>query len=183
MSLGGKAGLVVPLLAAHLFVFYFGILADDTPPVGLAAFAASAIAKSDPIQTGVQGFVYDLRTAVLPFVFIFNLELLMMQGVGPKGEIIWINDVMKIAWVCFVSLVAMFAFASALQGYFADNCNWGERAVLMVVCIAAFRPSLITDFTSGPRPVVQLIAVAIFAALYWYQHTRRKGQTPQPAPA
>ena len=183
VSLGGKAGLVVPLLAAHLFVFYFGILADDTPPVGLAAFAASAIAKSDPIQTGVQGFVYDLRTAVLPFVFIYNLELLMMQGVGPKGEIIWITDFLKIGWVCLVSLVAMFAFASALQGYFADNCNWGERAVLMVVCIAAFRPSLITDFTSGPRPVVQLIAVGIFAALYWYQHSRRNGQTPQPAPA
>ena len=183
VSLGAKSGLVVPLLAAHLFVFYFGILADDTPPVGLAAFAASAIAKSDPIQTGVQGFVYDLRTAVLPFVFIYNLELLMMQGVGPKGEIIWINDVMKIAWVCFVSLVAIFAFASALQGYFADNCNWGERALLMVVSIAAFRPSLITGFTGGPRPVVQLLAVAVFAALYWYQHSRRKGQTAQPAPA
>ena len=106
-----------------------------------------------------------------------------MQGVGPKGEIIWINDVMKIAWVCFVSLVAIFAFASALQGYFADNCNWGERALLMVVSIAAFRPSLITGFTGGPRPVVQLLAVAVFAALYWYQHSRRKGQnrhSPRP---
>ncbi|MYA95058.1 MAG: TRAP transporter permease [Nitrospinae bacterium] len=183
VSLGGKAGLVVPLLAAHLFVFYFGILADDTPPVGLAAFAASAIAKSDPIQTGVQGFVYDLRTAVLPFVFIYNLELLMMQGVGPKGEIIWITDFLKIGWVCLVSLAAMFAFASALQGYFADICNWGERAILMVVCVSAFRPSLITDFTGGPRPVVQLIAVGIFAALYWYQRNRRLRRTPQPATA
>ena len=53
----------------------------------------------------------------------------------------------------------------------------------MVVCIAAFRPSLITGFTGGPRPVVQLLAVAVFAALYWYQHSRRKGQTAQPAPA
>ena len=86
VSLGAKSGLVVPLLAAHLFVFYFGILADDTPPVGLAAFAASAIAKSDPIKTGVQGFIYDLRTAILPFVFIYNLELLMMQGVGIQGR-------------------------------------------------------------------------------------------------
>lgn len=183
VSLGGKAGLVVPLLAAHLFVFYFGILADDTPPVGLAAFAASAIAKSDPIQTGVQGFVYDLRTAVLPFVFIYNLELLMMQGVGPKGEIIWIADAMKIVWVCVVSLAAMFAFASALQGYFADNCNWGERALLLLVCVSAFRPSLVTNFTGGPRPVVQLLAVVVFAALYLYQRSRRNGGTAQPAPA
>ncbi len=183
VSLGGKAGLVVPLLAAHLFVFYFGILADDTPPVGLAAFAASAIAKSDPIQTGVQGFVYDLRTAVLPFVFIYNLELLMMQGVGPKGEILWIDDVAKIAWVCGVSLAAMFAFASALQGYFADECNWGERVVLLVVCVAAFRPALITDFTGGSRPAVQLLAVVVFAALYLYQRTRRARRGPQPVPA
>ncbi len=183
VSLGGKAGLVVPLLAAHLFVFYFGILADDTPPVGLAAFAASAIAKSDPIQTGVQGFVYDLRTAVLPFVFIYNLELLMMQGVGPKGEIIWIADAMKIVWVCVVSLAAMFAFASALQGYFADNCNWGERALLLLVCVSAFRPSLVTSFTGGPRPVVQLLAVVVFAAFYLYQRSRRNGGTARPAPA
>ncbi len=183
VSLGGKAGLVVPLLAAHLFVFYFGILADDTPPVGLAAFAASAIAKSDPIQTGVQGFVYDLRTAVLPFVFIYNLELLMMQGVGPKGEILWINDILKIAWVCLVSLAAMFAFASALQGYFADHCNWGERALLMLVCVSAFRPSLITGITGGSRPVVQLLALVLFAGLYAYQRSRRNGPTAAPAPA
>ena len=184
VSLGGKAGLVVPLLAAHLFVFYFGILADDTPPVGLAAFAASAIAKSDPIQTGVQGFVYDLRTAVLPFVFIYNLELLMMQGVGPKGEIIWIADALKIVWVCGVSLVAMFAFASALQGYFADNCNWGERALLLVVCVSAFRPSLVTGLTGGARPMIQLAAVAVFAALYLYQRSRRgAGGAARPAPA
>jgi len=184
VSLGGKAGLVVPLLAAHLFVFYFGILADDTPPVGLAAFAASAIAKSDPIQTGVQGFVYDLRTAVLPFVFIYNLELLMMQGVGPKGEIIWIADALKIVWVCGVSLVAMFAFASALQGYFADNCNWGERALLLLVCVSAFRPSLVTGLTGGARPMIQLAAVAVFAALYLYQRSRRgAGGAARPAPA
>ena len=63
---------IVPLMAAHLFCFYFGILADDTPPVGLAAYAAAAIAKSPPIPTGIQGFMYDIRTAILPFMFIFN---------------------------------------------------------------------------------------------------------------
>ena len=126
VTLGAKADLVIPLLAAHLFVFYFGILADDTPPVGLAAFAASAIAKSDPIQTGIQGFIYDLRTAILPFVFIFNLELLMISGVGPKGEIIWITDLLKITWICVASLVAMFSFASALQGIFRRRVLLGR---------------------------------------------------------
>ena len=78
VTLGAQHGLIVPLIAVHLFVFYFGILADDTPPVGLAAFAAAAIARSDPIKTGIQGFTYDIRTAVLPFMFIFNTELLLI---------------------------------------------------------------------------------------------------------
>ena len=78
VELGTASGLVLPLIAVHLFVFYFGLLADDTPPVGLAAYAAAAIAKSDPIKTGIQGFIYDLRTAILPFMFIFNTQLLMI---------------------------------------------------------------------------------------------------------
>ena len=149
------------------------ILADDTPPVGLAAFAAAAIAKSDPVKTGIQGFIYDLRTAVLPFVFIFNLELLMISGVKANGEIIWIDDFLKIGWICLASLVAIFAFASALQGYFADECNWGERGVLMAVCIVSFRPSLVTEFTGGSRVLVQLAAMAVFAGLYFYQKKRK----------
>lgn len=78
VTLGAEHGLIIPLIAVHLFVFYFGILADDTPPVGLAAFAAAAIAKSDPIRTGIQGFAYDIRTAILPFMFVFNTQLLLM---------------------------------------------------------------------------------------------------------
>ena len=76
-------------LPVYLFCFFFGILADDTPPVGLAAYAASAIAKSDPIRTGVQGFTYDLRTAVLPFMFFFNHELLLI-GVKSPAHMVWI---------------------------------------------------------------------------------------------
>ena len=72
VDLGAQNGLIVPLIAVHLFVFYFGILADDTPPVGLAAFAAAGISGGDPIKTGIQGFTYDIRTAILPFMFIFN---------------------------------------------------------------------------------------------------------------
>jgi TRAP-type uncharacterized transport system fused permease subunit len=86
VSVGAQSGLIVPLIAVHLFVFYFGILADDTPPVGLAAFAAAAISGGDPIKTGVQGFTYDIRTALLPFLFIFNTELLLID-VGPAKAI------------------------------------------------------------------------------------------------
>jgi len=79
ISVGAQNGLLLPAVAAHLFVFYFGILADDTPPVGLAAFAAAAISGGDPIKTGIQGFTYDIRTAILPFLFVFNTELLLIN--------------------------------------------------------------------------------------------------------
>ena len=79
ITVGAKSGLIVPLIAVHMFVFYFGIIADDTPPVGLAAFAAAAISKGDPIKTGLIGFSYDIRTAVLPFLFIFNTDLLLIE--------------------------------------------------------------------------------------------------------
>ncbi len=84
VELGAQAGLAIPLIAVHLFVFYFGIMADITPPVGLAAFAAAAISKEDPIATGFQGSLYSLRTAILPFVFIFNPEILLID-IGRLG--------------------------------------------------------------------------------------------------
>ena len=90
VTLGAKSGLIIPIVAAHLFVFYFGILADDTPPVGLAAFAAAAISGGDPIKTGVQGFMYDIRTALLPFLFIFNTELLLIDVTFAKAILIFV---------------------------------------------------------------------------------------------
>ena len=173
VTLGGQAGLVIPVLAAHLFVFYFGILADDTPPVGLAAFAASAIAGSEPIKTGIQGFTYDLRTAVLPFVFIFNLELLLISGVGADGQIIWLTSMFSVVWVIVNGLVAMMAFAATMQGFFADRCGWPERALLAVICIAAFRPDLLVGDTDSLRMTVQFGTWVLFAGLYLVQRRRR----------
>jgi TRAP transporter 4TM/12TM fusion protein len=178
VQLGGDAGLIFPLVAAHLFVFYFGILADDTPPVGLAAYAGAAIAGSDPIKTGIQGFTYDMRTAILPFVFIFNTELLMISGVAENGDIIWLNNVFLLAWVFFVSLIAIFAFASFMQGFFADDCNWIERLVLLVLAILMFRPALVVDDTGIPRIAIQAVAVALYVAMYFYQKRRRKLRDP-----
>jgi len=182
VELGGNAGLVFPLIAAHLFVFYFGILADDTPPVGLAAYAAAAIAQSNPIKTGIQGFTYDLRTAILPFVFIFNTELLMIAGVADNGDIIWLESIPALAWVFVVALFAMFAFASFMQGFFVDDCNWLERLVLLAVAVLMFRPALVADHVGLPREVIQAVALAVYAALYFYQKRRRKQREPD-APA
>ena len=118
VSVGASNGLIVPLIAVHLFVFYFGILADDTPPVGLAAYAAAAISGGDPIKTGVQGFMYDIRTGVLPFMFIFNTELLLIGITGPIHLIVVVSS----------ALVAMLLFAAATQGYFITHSKKWETA-------------------------------------------------------
>ncbi|MFP7674457.1 TRAP transporter permease [Marivita sp. S0852] len=134
VSVGAQSGLIVPLIAVHLFVFYFGILADDTPPVGLAAYAAAAISRGDPIKTGVQGFAYDIRTALLPFMFIFNTDLLLID-VGP----------LKAVFVFFMSLIAMLTFAAVTQGYFIAKIRKWEGAVMLLVVFMLFRPDFFLD--------------------------------------
>ena len=130
VSLGAQNGLIVPLIAVHLFVFYFGILADDTPPVGLAAFAAAGISGGDPIRTGIQGFTYDIRTAILPFIFIFNTELLMIGVRNPLHLII----------VIITAVIAMLVFAAATQGYWLTRSKIWETAALLLVAFTLFRP-------------------------------------------
>jgi hypothetical protein len=152
VGVGAQAGLVVPLIAVHMFVFYFGILADDTPPVGLAAYAAAAISRGDPIKTGIQGFAYDIRTALLPFMFIFNTDLLLIDvGFG------------KAIMVFFISLIAMLIFAAATQGYFIAKSKRWESAALLFIAFMLFRPDFFLDqvsekyrSVSGPE-AVQLV--------------------------
>ncbi|CUH75948.1 TRAP transporter permease [Tropicibacter naphthalenivorans] len=137
VSVGAQAGLIVPLIAVHMFVFYFGILADDTPPVGLAAYAAAAISRGDPIKTGIQGFAYDIRTALLPFLFIFNTDLLLID-VG----------LFKAVFIFFVALLAMLLFAAATQGYFIAKSRKWESAALLLIAFMLFRPGFFLDQVS-----------------------------------
>jgi TRAP transporter 4TM/12TM fusion protein len=130
VELGAQAGLAIPLIAVHLFVFYFGIMADITPPVGLAAFAAAAISREDPIKTGFQGAFYALRTAILPFVFIFNPEILM----------IGVDDWAHVAWVVIVCMAAILLFSAATMNFFVTKSRLWESALLLVACFALFRP-------------------------------------------
>lgn len=135
ITVGAQAGLIVPLIAVHMFVFYFGILADDTPPVGLAAYAAAAISQGDPIKTGIQGFGYDIRTALLPFLFIFNTDLLLIDVGLVKG-----------IFVFFISLLAMLLFAAATQGYFIAKSRIHETVLLLFACFMLFRPGYFLDY-------------------------------------
>lgn len=133
--LAAGTGLEVPLVAIHLFVFYFGILADDTPPVGLAAYAAAAISRADPVRTGIQGFTYDLRTAILPFMFFFNPVLLLID-VGS-----WYNGL----WVIFTACIGMLAFVTAIQGYMVSHLRWYERVLVMACALLMIKPGLTSD--------------------------------------
>jgi len=140
MSLGAANNVAIPLIAAHMFVFYFGILADDTPPVGLAAYAAAAISKGDPIRTGIQGFIYDMRTAVLPFIFIFNTQLLM----------IGIDSVISFISVVTSSVIAILLFAAATQGYWLVKNRLWETVLMLVVAFMFFRPGYFWDRVDPP---------------------------------
>lgn len=135
VSLAAQNDLAVPLIAVHMFVFYFGLMADVTPPVGLAAYAAAAISGADPVKTGYQAFAYEIRTALLPFVFIFNTGLLLIDIAGP----------LQLGWVIVTAVAAMAAFVAATQGWFlVRNRRW-ETAALLLICFALFRPGWIMD--------------------------------------
>ncbi len=135
VELGAQSGLIVPLIAVHLFVFYFGILADDTPPVGLAAYAAAAISGGDPIKTGIQGFTYDIRTGILPFMFLFNTELLM----------IGIANTFHLVIVIATAVTAMLLFAAATQGWFLTKSKIWETAALLLIAFTLVRPGFWMD--------------------------------------
>ena len=135
VEVGSASGYVFPLIAIHLYVFYYGLMADVTPPVGLASYAAAAISKADPIKTGVQAFWYSLRTGILPIVFIFNTELLLI-GI----ESFWHGLV-----VVITSLSAILIFTAATQGWFINRLKWYEIVAFLLISMSLFRPGYILD--------------------------------------
>ncbi|OYD55198.1 C4-dicarboxylate ABC transporter [Thauera propionica] len=140
VELGAQSGLLVPLIAVHLFVFYFGLMADVTPPVGLASYAAAGIAKSDPIKTGFTAFGYSARTAILPFMFIFNTELLLI-GITSTWHLI-----LTIATATIASMM----FAAATQGFFVTRNRVHESILLLLVTFTLFRPGFWMDMLYPP---------------------------------
>ncbi len=139
-NLAAANGLAVPLVGVHLFCLYFGVMADATPPVALAAFAASGISGGDPFKTGLQGFFYEMRTAILPFVFVYNPEILLI-GIRSAGHLIW---------VIFTATLACLCFASVTQRYLLTRTRWWETALLIAAMIVLFRPGLLQDLIYEP---------------------------------
>ena len=180
ISLAGDNGFLIPTIAAHLFVFYFGILADDTPPVGIAAYAAAGIAKADPIKTGLQGFAYDIRTAILPFAFFFNNKLLLIAGVDaadPDNPALWqwITNPLEIGLIFIMATTGMFAFSNATQGYMLVKTNILERLAFLAVVPMMLVPNIMQEWLSLPHEyVAYAIGLAIYAALYVFQKAKSR---------
>ncbi|MCB1863335.1 MAG: TRAP transporter permease, partial [Gammaproteobacteria bacterium] len=144
VQLGTDNGLIVPLIAVHMFVFYFGIMADVTPPVGLASFAAAAISGGDPIRTGFVAFFYSMRTAVLPFLFIFNTDLLLINVDFAHGMFIFV-----------IATIAMLIFAAASQGFFIAKSYLWESLLLLLIAFTLFRPGFWMDQLIPPYDDVE----------------------------
>ncbi len=135
VDVGNASGFIFPLIAVHLFVFYFGLMADVTPPVGLASYAAAGISGGDPLRTGVQAFWYSLRTGILPIVFLFNHELLLI-GI----ENIWHGLI-----VIITSLIGILVFTSATQGWFFNKLKWYEIIIFLVISISLLSPDFVLN--------------------------------------
>ena len=175
LQLSQDNGFLIPAIAAHLFVFYFGILADDTPPVGIAAYAAAGIAKSDPVKTGLQGFAYDIRTAILPFMFYFNTKLLLINHVNEYdyNEFTFISNPIEIVVIFVAAMLGMFSFSSAIQGYFIKHCNIVERLLFLIATPLFFIPNLVVKYLHLPNEYIcYAIGIAIWVVIYLWQKSR-----------
>jgi TRAP-type uncharacterized transport system fused permease subunit len=182
VNVGAANGFFVPLMAAHLFCFYFGILADDTPPVGLAAYAAAAIAKSPPIPTGIQGFTYDIRTAIIAFMFIFNYDLILHEVYS------WPQAALIFTMAC----VGNFAFAAASQGWLTWRNRWYEVPFLLSVTFIMLQPGYTLGLLglennalgSGflqTKYLMYLPGLALFSLIFLVQRRRRLAAEPRTA--
>ena len=135
VDVGNASGFIFPLIAVHLFVFYFGLMADVTPPVGLASYAAAAISGGDPLRTGVQAFWYSLRTGILPIVFLFNHELLL----------IGVENIWHALTVIVTSLAGILVFTSATQGWFINKLRWYEIIIFLFISISLLSPEFVLN--------------------------------------
>ncbi len=135
VDVGNASGYIFPLIAVHLFVFYFGLMADVTPPVGLASYAAAGISGGDPLRTGVQAFWYSLRTAILPIVFLFNHELLL----------IGVDNIWHALVVIITSLTGILVFTAATQAWFVNKMRWYEIVIFLLISLSFLRPDYVMD--------------------------------------
>jgi len=152
----------LPVVGIHLFILYYAILADDTPPVGVAAYSAAAVARSEPIRTGIQGFKVDMAAFLLPFMFIYNTEFLLIDTTWDRA-----------ALISLTSLFGMYCFSAVIQRWLFTKLRIYEQVILLAIAISMIWPTVLTD----------IIGVSVFVAIYILQRRRKafeeaRGITP-----
>jgi len=161
---GFPPGSAAILLSANMFAFYFGVLADLTPPVALAAFAGSAIAKSDPMKTAVQATKLAIAAFIIPYIFVYNPQMLLFGFAEHPVEGVWMIVSAIIGIVCL---------ASGVEGYFLSNMSWYERLIAVAGGLLLIIPGLVTD----------LIGAALIVLFIVLQIGKKGKGLPKPAAA
>ena len=147
----------MPAIAAHFFVFYFGIVADLTPPVALAAYAGAAIAQANPMKTAFTATKLAIGAFIVPYVFALNPAMLFVD-----------TTVWDVILICVTSLIGIFGVSSALEGFFLHHMKWYERILSAVGGLLLIYPGLVTD-------TIGLVLVAVVLVFQFL--TRKKFQT------
>ena len=153
IAAGAIIGLGFEPLAAHMFVFYFGIIADVTPPVALAAMAGAAIAKSDPLKTGFEATKLSIGAFIIPYMFVFNPQILMIN-----------TTFVDVVPILITSLIGMFGVSAGLEGYVFRKCNFIERILFIAAGLLSIIPEIYTD----------IIGIGLIAVLVILQILTRK---------
>lgn len=151
----------VPTIAAHFFVFYFGIVADITPPVALAAYAGAAIAQANPMRTALNATKLAIAAFIVPYILAMNPVMVLVDVTGP----------LQIVGIVVTSLIGIFGVSAGLAGYFLDFMNWPQRILAIVGGLMLIDPSVTTD-------IIGIVLVAL--VLVWQMATRRRS-TPAAA--
>jgi len=156
-------------LAAHLFVFYFGIVADITPPVALAAFAGAGIAKSNPFKTGVEAFKLGFAAYLIPYIFVMSPILVLVRPEGMTSTPLFI---LTILFALTTAVIGMICIGTSTTGYFFTDDKWYERILLLAAGVLLIDPGLDTD----------LIGAMILGCVWFLQIYRVKQYTKSISP-
>ena len=152
----------IPVVCAHFFVFYFGIVADITPPVALAAYAGSAIAKSNPMKTAINATKLAIAAFIVPYILAFNPTMVL------EGDV----TALSVAWMTITSLIGLFGVSTGLNGHLFTKVNMVVRLVVIAGGICMMVPDTVTD-------IVGLVVIAAVVVLQFLLGRRAKGAGPK----
>jgi TRAP transporter 4TM/12TM fusion protein len=193
----------IPLLAAHLFILYFGVIADITPPVAVAAYAASGVAKSDPFRTGTKAFSLSLNKAIVPFAFALTPGILLLRGQNQDFRVLNGADVAELSYFLpevIIPIIGVFvgvlALGATVIGYFYSPVGRTERALFVVSAFLLMAPLLVLNATTDVLSFVGIVSnvgeplvvdlglraagAVLFGALTLRNRAASEKQPPQP---